>query len=114
MSLVSAYPCLAPSARLDRMRLAGPDDRPRVSRASAGSAFGRRASAGWRADGSPARFMRASYIGWRSIGGGVRTAASAAGVGGPAAGGAAGPAAGGAAGAAGTRYGRQAETKRRA
>src|SRR5712692_11488605 len=33
MSLVSAYPCLAPSARLDRMRLAGPDDLPKVSSA---------------------------------------------------------------------------------
>src|ERR1022692_1548637 len=38
MSLVSAYPCLAPSARLDRIRLAGPDDLPRVSSAPASSA----------------------------------------------------------------------------
>src|SRR5215831_10743983 len=41
MSLVRAYPCFAPSARLDRMRLAGPDDRPSVS------------SAVWTAAGAP-------------------------------------------------------------
>src|SRR5579859_475562 len=47
MSLVSAYPCLAPSARLDKMRLAGPDDLPRVSRAPAWSASPRADAAAW-------------------------------------------------------------------
>src|SRR5579859_6274454 len=49
MSLVSAYPCLAPSARLDKMRLAGPDDLPRVSRAPAWSASPRADAAAWSA-----------------------------------------------------------------
>src|SRR5579859_3500395 len=54
MSLVSAYPCLAPSARLDKMRLAGPDDLPRVSRAPAWSATPRADPAAWSGAASPA------------------------------------------------------------
>src|SRR5258705_8987721 len=41
MSLVSAYPCFGPSARLDRIKLAGPEDLPSVSSAPTASACAR-------------------------------------------------------------------------